>query len=32
MVAKEKAIYHALNMMQMRGHHYIGFVWAPFEL
>lgn len=32
MVAKEKAIYHALNMMQMRGHHYIGFIWAPYEL
>lgn len=32
MVAKEKAIYNALNMMQMRGQHYIGFIWAPYEL
>ena len=32
MVAKEKAIYNALNMMQARGQHYIGFIWAPYEL
>jgi hypothetical protein len=32
MVAKEKAIYNALNMMQARNQSYIGFIWAPYEL
>ena len=30
-VAKEKAIYHALNMMKSRSSTYIGFMWAPLE-
>ena len=30
-VAKEKAIYHALNMMRSRTSTYIGFMWAPLE-
>lgn len=32
MVAKEKAIFNALNMMQARNQSYIGFIWAPYEL
>lgn len=32
MIAKEKAIYNALNMMKNRGINYIGFVWLPVEL
>jgi len=30
-VAKEKAIYTALNMMKSRSSTYIGFLWAPIE-
>ena len=30
-VAKEKAIYNALNMMKTRGSNYIGFIWVPVE-
>ncbi len=30
-VAKEKAIYNALNMMKGRSSTYIGFLWAPLE-
>jgi hypothetical protein len=30
-VAKEKAIYNALNMMKARHSTYIGFLWAPLE-
>ena len=30
-VAKEKAIYNALNMMKSRSSTYIGFLWAPIE-
>lgn len=30
-VAKEKAIYNALNMMKARSSTYIGFLWAPLE-
>ena len=30
-VAKEKAIYHVLNMMKSRSATYIGFIWAPIE-
>lgn len=30
-VAKEKAIYNALNMMKVRGSTYLGFLWAPLE-
>jgi len=30
-VAKEKAIYNALNMMKTRSTTYIGFLWAPIE-
>lgn len=30
-VAKEKAIYTALNMMKARQATYIGFLWAPIE-
>ena len=30
-VAKEKAIYHVLNMMKSRSATYIGFMWAPVE-
>ena len=30
-VAKEKAIYNALNMMKGRASTYIGFLWAPIE-
>lgn len=30
-VAKEKAIYNALNMMKARGTNYIGFIWVPVE-
>lgn len=30
-VAKEKAIYNALNMMKARTSTYIGFLWAPVE-
>lgn len=28
-VAKEKAIYTALNMMKSREKTYIGFIWCP---
>jgi hypothetical protein len=28
-VAKEKAIYNAINMMKARHNTYIGFIWAP---
>jgi hypothetical protein len=28
-VAKEKAIYTALNMMKSREKTYIGFLWVP---
>jgi pyrrolidone-carboxylate peptidase len=28
-VAKEKAIYAALNMMKSREKTYIGFIWVP---
>lgn len=31
LVAKEKAIYNALNMMKSRKATYIGFLWAPYE-
>ena len=31
LVAKEKAIYNALNMMKVRGSNYIGFIWVPVE-
>lgn len=31
-VAKEKAIYNALNMMKSRSSTYIGFMWAPVEM
>jgi hypothetical protein len=31
LVAKEKAIYNALNMMKSRGANYIGFIWLPVE-
>jgi hypothetical protein len=31
-IAKEKAIYCALNMMKLRETTYIGFIWAPLEL
>ena len=30
-VAKEKAIYNALNMTKSRGVNYIGFLWSPIE-
>lgn len=30
-VAKEKAIYNALNMMKARSSTYIAFLWAPLE-
>jgi hypothetical protein len=30
-VAKDKAIFNALNMMQTRGTNYISFIWAPLE-
>jgi vacuolar-type H+-ATPase subunit I/STV1 len=30
-VAKEKAIYNALNMMKSRSATYIAFMWAPLE-
>jgi len=30
-VAKEKAIYNALNMMKARGSTYLGFLWAPLQ-
>lgn len=30
-VAKERAIYNALNMMKGRSATYIGFLWAPLE-
>lgn len=32
LVAKEKAIYNALNMMKARKATYIGFLWAPYEM
>lgn len=32
LVAKEKAIYNALNMMKSRKATYIGFLWAPYEM
>lgn len=28
-VAKEKAIYTAINMMKLQSNTYIGFIWAP---
>ena len=31
-VAKEKAIYTALNMMKSREKTYIGFIWVPVAL
>jgi len=31
-VAKEKAIYTALNMMKSREKNYIGFIWCPVAL
>lgn len=31
LVAKEKSIYCALNMMKSRKATYIGFLWAPFD-
>jgi hypothetical protein len=31
-VAKEKAIYTALNMMKSRDKTYIGFIWVPVAL
>jgi len=31
-VAKEKAIYTALNMMKSREKTYIGFIWCPVAL
>lgn len=30
-IAKEKAIYTALNMMKSRGRTLVGFIWAPIE-
>lgn len=30
-VAKEKAIYNALNMTKTRGSTYIGFLWSAVE-
>lgn len=30
-MAKEKAIYNALNYLKLRGSTYIGFVWVPTE-
>jgi len=29
LIAKEKAILTAINMMRPRNHNYIGFLWSP---